>query len=178
MVTRQFSLVGAVAAIPVAMSALAGVATAAPPGAVEPVPLTTREVSELTSFSSGTRSCPARSSAPARPTASHAGTSCTAASSRSPARPITWRERLLDSQSLARRCSPPPRPRPKVSDSPPPAAISAAYCPTISFAATSRHGTGHLLRAQLIARITATAGRASCCIRPVPRGLCARATPQ
>ena len=43
---------GAVAAIPVAVCALAGVATAAPPGAVEPIPLTTREVSELTSFSS------------------------------------------------------------------------------------------------------------------------------
>ena len=51
MKTRQFSLVAAAAAIPVAASALAGVATAVPPGAVGPLPLTTREVSELTGFS-------------------------------------------------------------------------------------------------------------------------------
>ena len=49
---RQFSLVAAAAAIPVAASALAGVATAAPLGAFEPLPLTTREVSELTGFTS------------------------------------------------------------------------------------------------------------------------------
>jgi hypothetical protein len=35
-----------------AASATLGVATAAPPGTIDPVPLTTREVSELTSFSS------------------------------------------------------------------------------------------------------------------------------
>jgi uncharacterized protein DUF6636 len=44
--------VAAAVAIPVAANALAGVATAAPPGAVEPLPLTTREVSELTGFTS------------------------------------------------------------------------------------------------------------------------------
>jgi hypothetical protein len=48
----QFSLLAAAAAIPVAASTLVGVAMAAPPGAVEPLPLTTREVSELTAFSS------------------------------------------------------------------------------------------------------------------------------
>lgn len=52
MPTRQFSLVALAAAFTVAASALAGVARAAPPGAVDPLPLTTREVSELTSFSS------------------------------------------------------------------------------------------------------------------------------
>jgi hypothetical protein len=49
---RQFSL----AAVAVALSALSnllmGVASAAPPGTIDPLPLTTREVSELTSFSS------------------------------------------------------------------------------------------------------------------------------
>jgi hypothetical protein len=49
---RQFSLVAAAAAIPVLVGAPAGVATAAPPGTVQPFPLTTREVSELTSFTS------------------------------------------------------------------------------------------------------------------------------
>lgn len=49
---RQQSLAAVVAAIPAAASALAGVAVAAPPGAVGPFPLTTREVSELTGFTS------------------------------------------------------------------------------------------------------------------------------
>lgn len=52
MLMRQFSLVALVAAIPVAVSVSGAVATAAPPGAIDPLPLTTREVSELTSFSS------------------------------------------------------------------------------------------------------------------------------
>lgn len=49
---RRSSLTALVAPIPVAASALAGVAMAAPPGAIEPLPLTTREVSELTGFTS------------------------------------------------------------------------------------------------------------------------------
>ena len=49
---RQCSLPTVVAAIPVAASALASVAVAAPPGAVGPLPLTTREVSEVTGFTS------------------------------------------------------------------------------------------------------------------------------
>jgi hypothetical protein len=52
MKSGQFSLAAGAAAIPVAVSALAGIATAAPPGGLEPVPLTTREVSELTGFTS------------------------------------------------------------------------------------------------------------------------------
>ncbi len=52
MKTRQHSLAAVLAAIPVAASALAGVAVAAPPGAVGPLPLTTREVYELTAFTS------------------------------------------------------------------------------------------------------------------------------
>ncbi|WP_206428541.1 hypothetical protein [Mycolicibacterium stellerae] len=52
MKTRQFSLLAVAVAVPLAMSALAGVAAAAPPGAIEPLLLTTREVSELTAFSS------------------------------------------------------------------------------------------------------------------------------
>ncbi len=52
MKTRRCSLAAVVAAIPVAASASAGVAVAALPGAVGPLPLTTREVSELTGFTS------------------------------------------------------------------------------------------------------------------------------
>lgn len=51
---RQFSLVGATAGVPVAALIAAGVAMAAPPGVGEPLPVTTREVSELTSFTSPT----------------------------------------------------------------------------------------------------------------------------
>ena len=49
---RQFSLGAVAAALPVAASLSAGVAMAAPPGAIGPIPVTTREVSELTNFSS------------------------------------------------------------------------------------------------------------------------------
>ena len=52
MTKRQCLLVAVAAALPLAASALATVAVAAPPGSRGPVPLTTREVSELTSFSS------------------------------------------------------------------------------------------------------------------------------
>lgn len=50
--TRQFSLAVVAATLVLAVSVPAGVAIAAPPGVIGPVPLTTREVSELTSFSS------------------------------------------------------------------------------------------------------------------------------
>jgi hypothetical protein len=49
---RQFSLVAIAASLPVVANLSTGVATAAPPGTIGPVPVTTREVSELTNFSS------------------------------------------------------------------------------------------------------------------------------
>jgi hypothetical protein len=48
----QFSLAAAVAAASCAAHAAAGIAAAAPPGMIEPTPLTTREVFESTSFTS------------------------------------------------------------------------------------------------------------------------------
>ena len=50
--TRQLSLAVVAAALPVAASLSTGVATSAPPGPIGPISTTTREVSELTSFSS------------------------------------------------------------------------------------------------------------------------------
>jgi hypothetical protein len=52
MTARQYSLATLVAVLPVAVGVAAGVAVAAPPGTIGPIPVTTREVSELTSFSS------------------------------------------------------------------------------------------------------------------------------
>ena len=49
---RQFSLIAVAATLPVAASLSTGVAVAAPPGATGPIAVTTREVSELTNFSS------------------------------------------------------------------------------------------------------------------------------
>lgn len=49
---RQSSLIAVAATLPVAASLSMGVAVAAPPGAIGPIPVTTREVSELTNFSS------------------------------------------------------------------------------------------------------------------------------
>jgi hypothetical protein len=49
---RQYSLAFVAAALPLAASLSTGVAIAAPPGTIGPIPLTTREVNELTNFSS------------------------------------------------------------------------------------------------------------------------------
>ena len=49
---RQLLLAVVAAALPVAAGVSTGVANAAPPGVIAPVPVTTREVTELTSFSS------------------------------------------------------------------------------------------------------------------------------
>jgi hypothetical protein len=49
---RQFSLATVAGALPLAVILSTGIAIAAPPGTIGPVPLTTREVAELTSFSS------------------------------------------------------------------------------------------------------------------------------